>query len=80
MLAPICHFTFLGIEFCNCCCYAIFRSSFELMAPKIDPAAHIHGPISRLSVFPGELFALARVTIITMTEMKKAMAEVTVAR
>ncbi len=49
------------------------------MAPKIAPAAAIHGPIRRVRVFPSVWFAPARVTIITMTDMKKAMAEVIVA-
>lgn len=58
-------------------CY--FRSSFELMAPKIAPAAPIHGPIRSLSVCPSKFSALMSVIIITMTDMKKAMADVTVA-
>ena len=45
------------------------------MAPKIDPAADIQGPIRRWRVFGP---ALARVTTMTMTDMKKATADVTV--
>jgi len=58
-------------------CY--FRSSFELMAPKIAPAAPIQGPIKRFSVCPSKFSMLTRVTIITITDIKKAMAEVIVA-
>lgn len=49
------------------------------MAPKIAPAAPIQGPTRRFSVYPSKFSALTRVTIITMTDMKKAIADVIVA-
>lgn len=53
------------------------RSIFELMVPKIDPAALIQGPINISKAT--ELGELVRLIIMTITDMKKVIDDASVA-